>query len=85
MDWRNRISVDLEIHHGDACIRGTRIPVRMILASLSDGHEPAAILREYPQLTLADVQAALGYAADVLQNDLLIPLAGGAAAGAGQG
>jgi uncharacterized protein (DUF433 family) len=57
----------------------------VILGNLSDGHEPAAILREYPQLTLADVQAALGYAAEVLQSDLLIPLAGGATAGAGQG
>jgi uncharacterized protein (DUF433 family) len=82
-DWRERISVDPDLHHGEACVRGTRVPVRVIVGSLAEGHEPAAILREYPQLRLDDVHAALAYTAEVLQNDLLVPLVGGTRANAG--
>jgi hypothetical protein len=55
----------------------------MIVGSLAEGHEPAAILRQYPQLRLDDVHAALAYAAEVLQSDLLVPLGGGTRANAG--
>jgi uncharacterized protein (DUF433 family) len=67
-DWRERISVDPDFHHGEACVRGTRVPVRVIVGSLAEGHEPATILRQYPQLRLDDVHAALAYAAEVLQD-----------------
>jgi uncharacterized protein (DUF433 family) len=75
--WKDRIVLDPEIHHGEACVRGTRVPVRVIVASLADGMSSDDIRRAYPQLVPEDVQAALAYAADVLHEDVLVPLASG--------
>ena len=72
--WQERISVDPDIHHGDPCIKGTRIPVRILVGSLADGMTFVQILENYPQLTEADIFAALGYAAEVLRQDVLLPL-----------
>ena len=68
--WRERIVIAPDIHHGDPCIRGTRIPVATILGSLADGMTAPQIREAYPQLTDEDVQAALGYAAKVLYDDI---------------
>ena len=62
--WAERIVVDPEIHHGEPCIRGTRIPVAVVLGSLAEGLTPEAILHEYPVLTAEDIQACLAYAAE---------------------
>ena len=75
IDWQDRIEVNPELHHGDPCIKGTRIPVTIIIGSLADGMTPAEILSAYPQLTEADVQAALSYAAEVMRREVLMPLA----------
>ena len=75
IDWRKRVVVDPDIHHGEPCIRGTRIPVTMIVGSLADGLSFEDILREYPQLTEEDIRAALAYAAEVLEDETLVPLA----------
>ena len=74
-DWRKRVVVDPGIHHGEACIRGTRIPVTVIVGSLADGMSFEEILKEYPQLTLEDIRAALAYAAEALQEEVILPLA----------
>ena len=74
IDWRERVIIDPDIHHGEPCIRGTRIPVTMIVGSLADGMSFEDILREYPQLTEEDIRAALAYAAEVLEDEPLIPL-----------
>ncbi|MCB9435358.1 MAG: DUF433 domain-containing protein [Ardenticatenaceae bacterium] len=73
--WAEHITIDPELHHGEPCIRGTRIPIRMILGSLADGMTPNEICAVFPQLTPADVYATLSYAADVVQQDILLPLA----------
>lgn len=72
--WRTRIVADPEIHHGDPCIKGTRIPVAVVLGSLADGMSADEIIEEYPQLCLDDVRAALEYAAEVTHREVLIPL-----------
>ncbi len=59
VNWQSHIIIDPEIHHGDPCIRGTRIPVRTLVASLADGMTPEGILKAYPQLELEDVYSAL--------------------------
>lgn len=74
VEWRHRVVVDPEIHHGEPCIVGTRIPVRMIVGSLADGLTAQEIVGEYPQLTADDVSAALAYAAEVLHQETLLPL-----------
>ena len=58
----SRISSDPEIMHGKPCIKGTRIPVWLIVGMLGDGMTETEILNEYPSLSLTDSKAALKYA-----------------------
>lgn len=57
--WQDRIVIAPDIHHGDACIKGTRVPVAVIVGSLADGMKPREIREAYPQLADEDIQAAL--------------------------
>jgi uncharacterized protein (DUF433 family) len=74
VNWSERVVVALDVHHGDPCIRGTRIPVGTIIGSLADAMTTAEIREAFPQLTEEDIYAALAYAADVLHQDVLMPL-----------
>ena len=65
IDWRTRISIDPNICHGKACVRGTRIMVSVILDNLAAGESTAAILASYPSLQQEDISAALAYASDL--------------------
>lgn len=56
-DWRDRILLDPAIHHGDPCIRGTRVPVSVIVGSIADGDTLADVLAAYPSLTDAPPSA----------------------------
>jgi uncharacterized protein (DUF433 family) len=56
------ISSDPQVMHGKPCIKGTRIPVSLVVAMLSDGMSVNAILKEYPSLTKTSIRAALKYA-----------------------
>ncbi|MCL5105010.1 MAG: DUF433 domain-containing protein [Armatimonadetes bacterium] len=73
--WQDRIVADPEIHHGVPCVKGTRIPVSIIVGSLADGMNAEEILQEYSQLTEEDIAAALAYAAEVLRQEIILPLA----------
>jgi uncharacterized protein (DUF433 family) len=73
--WEDHVIITPDVHHGDPCIKGTRVPVATIVGSLADGMSPAEIQAAYPQLALEDIQAALAYAADVVHQDILAPLA----------
>jgi uncharacterized protein (DUF433 family) len=59
---------------GDPVFRGTRIPLRTVLASLAEGDEPADILRSFPTLTAEHVRAAISFAAAAAVDDM--PYAG---------
>jgi uncharacterized protein (DUF433 family) len=63
-----------DLHHGDSCIKGTRIPVAMIVGRLADGMTPEEIREAYPQLTAEDIQAALAFAADLIHQEVLASL-----------
>jgi uncharacterized protein (DUF433 family) len=63
-NWIDRISVSPSICHGAACIRGTRIPVSVILDNLAAGVDHDEIVRSYPPLTREDIDAAIAYAAE---------------------
>lgn len=71
--WQEHIVIEPNLHHGDPCIKGTRIPVTMVIGSLADGMTIAEIQEAYPQLSKEDVQAALAYAADLMRQDVLAP------------
>jgi uncharacterized protein (DUF433 family) len=65
MNWQDRIQSDPQILRGKPCIKGTRIPVALILGYLAAERETAAILKEFPDLTAADVVACLDYAREL--------------------
>jgi len=71
MDWRQYITVDVNICHGQACVAGTRIPVSVVLDNLAAGLSEAEILSSYPRLSHDTVQACLAYAADVVREEVL--------------
>jgi uncharacterized protein (DUF433 family) len=75
IDWQERIEAHPEIHHGEPVVKGTRVPVVTIVGSLADGMTAEEICAAFPQLTPADVQAALAYAADVMRREVLLPFA----------
>ena len=68
--WNERILCDPAVHHGEPCIRGTRIAVSVIVASLADT-SIEGLLGQYSQLTREDIQAALYYAADAARSSLV--------------
>ncbi|MBW2068479.1 MAG: DUF433 domain-containing protein [Deltaproteobacteria bacterium] len=73
MDWRKRIVVNPEVNHGEPSIRGTRVTVSALVGAVAEGLSYEEITREYP-VTVDDVKAALAYAAEVLRDDILLPL-----------
>ena len=64
----NRISVDPNVCFGKPCIKGTRIWISLLLDWLAQGMTPEEMLREYPQLTMADIHAALAYGAEMSRD-----------------
>jgi uncharacterized protein (DUF433 family) len=65
-----RISVDPKICGGKPCIKGTRIPVTMVLELLEDGLSFDEILRDYyPNLTVADIRACIEYARSLIEGE----------------
>jgi len=62
-DLLARITIDPDVLHGRPCIRGRRISVADILSQLAAGASRDDILRDYPYLEDADIDAALAFAA----------------------
>jgi uncharacterized protein (DUF433 family) len=73
-DLLERITVDPKVMVGKPVIRGTRIPVVLILKMLGQGIPAEEILREYPRLEKADIEAAIAYAARVVEHEEVFPL-----------
>lgn len=61
----NRISINPNVCFGKPCIKGTRIWVSLILDFLASGMSHEEVLKEYPGLTLLDIQACLAYGAEM--------------------
>jgi uncharacterized protein (DUF433 family) len=68
----DRIEIDPDVMLGKPVIRGTRIPVELILRKLAEGATEADLLDGYPRLSKADIHAALSYAADALSHEKII-------------
>jgi uncharacterized protein (DUF433 family) len=73
-DLHDRIALDPNVMVGKPVIRGTRIPVALVLRMLGQGIPSEEILREYPRLEAADIEAAIAYAARVVEHEDLFPL-----------
>ncbi len=66
----DRISIDPNICHGQACVKGTRIPVHQIVRMLANGDTVEELLTEYPSLSQEDIMACLDYAADLAEEQV---------------
>ncbi|MEO7521146.1 MAG: DUF433 domain-containing protein [Gemmatimonas sp.] len=73
MNWREHIWIDAERMHGVPCLRGTRVPVYVVLDNLAAGESAATILDQYPSLRPEHIQAALAYAAE-LAHERVVPI-----------
>jgi uncharacterized protein (DUF433 family) len=74
MNWREIITSDPNVIHGQARFAGTRVPVTVVLDCLAEGMTSEDILSQYPTLSTQAVPAALAYAAKLAHDDVL-PLA----------
>ena len=70
----NRIVIDPNILAGKPVIKGTRIPVYLIIELLANGLTPKQILKEYPELKQEDIKAALLYASKLLEREITVTL-----------
>jgi len=68
MNWREYITVDPGICHGQACFDGTRIPVSVVLDNMAVGKREEDILESYPTLSKKMIQAAIAYAAELARE-----------------
>lgn len=64
------ISADPKICHGQACIKGTRIPVHQIMHMLANGDKIEELLDDYPSLKIQDIYACLDYAASLAEEQI---------------
>jgi len=71
VDWREYITTDPMVCHGKACIKGTRIPVSVVLDNLAAGLTCEEILQSYSALTREAIQAAIAYAADLASERIV--------------
>ena len=67
-----RIELNPRVMLGKPVIRGTRIPVELILRKLSEGASEADLLDAYPRLAREDIQAAIRYAADTIAHEEVV-------------
>lgn len=74
--YKDRIVVDPDVMVGKPIIKGTRIPVDLILKLLAQGENINEILEDYPHLTVDDIKAALEYGAEVINTEEILPLIG---------
>jgi len=70
MNYHDRIVRDPQIVGGEPVLKGTRVTLRTVLASVAEGATIAEILADFPTLTDEDVRAAIAFAATSAQEDL---------------
>lgn len=70
MNYRDHITRDPDICGGAPVIRGTRVTLRTLLASLAEGCDEVEILRNYPAVTKEDLKAVIAFAAASAEEDL---------------
>ena len=75
-DLLQRIEINPEVMAGKPVIRGTRIPVELLLEKMAAGVTAAELLKSFPRLVAEDVSAALLFAAQSLHADSYMPLPG---------
>jgi len=69
-----RIVMNPKVMVGKPIIKGTRIPVYLILELLASGMTEREVIQEYPELSGADIKAALTYASKIVREEEVIPI-----------
>jgi uncharacterized protein (DUF433 family) len=67
-----RIEINPNMMDGKPVVRGTRVPVDLVLRKLGAGMSPEAILVDHPRLMLEDIRAAQAFAADYLADEDIV-------------
>lgn len=66
----DRVSINPDVCHGQACVKGTRIPVHQIVRMLANGDTADELLVQYPALSREDILACLDYAAALAEEQI---------------
>jgi len=72
MDWQNYITVDPNVCHGQACLKGTRVMASVVLDNLAAGLTPDEIVKSYPSVTREAIRATITYAAELARERVLL-------------
>ncbi len=72
--WHELFASNPNICDGELCAIGTRIPITVILDSLAEGSSKEEILRSFPSLLPAHIEAALAYAAELAHEESMLPI-----------
>ena len=73
VDYQKHIERDQQVCGGQPVVRGTRVLVRTLLASLAEGATTDEILADFPTVTAEDVRAVIAFAAAAAEEDLPVP------------
>ena len=74
MDWQEHIEINADVVAGKPVVRGTRVPVELVLELMSGGWTEAQLLENYPTLTREGVRAALAYATEIIRDEQVLSL-----------
>ena len=70
----DRIVIDPDVMVGKPVIKGTRIPVYLLVEFVANGMTEKEIIKEYPQLRKEDIKAALLYASKCLEREVTVTI-----------
>jgi uncharacterized protein (DUF433 family) len=70
--WRDHIESDPKVLRGKPRLKGTRIPVSLILGYLAGGYNPKQIIGEFPDLNPEQIAACLDYARDLAEFEVVV-------------
>lgn len=73
MDWKPYLSTDPDVMHGVVCLKGTRIPVSVVLDNLAAGATAQKIMDQYPSVKPEHIPATVAYAAE-LARERIVPI-----------
>ena len=66
----DRITINPQVCHGQACIQGTRIPICQVLRMLACGDSVEDLLQEYPSISREDILACFDYGASLAKDQV---------------
>lgn len=76
MNWRDYITSDPSIMFGKPVIKGTRVPVDLVLEKLGNGETIPQLLASYPRVTQESLYACLLFASETVKNEIVYAQAG---------